>query len=90
MRIGIIGDFNPAFHSHHATDAAIQHAASRLGISVETTWVPTPSLSGNGSNELLAKYDGLMASPGSPYESMAGMLRGIEFARTRNWPFVGT
>jgi len=90
MRIGIIGDFNPAFHSHQATDAAFQHAAARLGISVETTWVPTPCLRPGGSNELLARYDGLMASPGSPYESMDGMLRGIEFARTRNWPFVGT
>jgi CTP synthase (UTP-ammonia lyase) len=33
---------------------------------------------------------GLWASPGSPYLSFAGMLQGIRFARTRNWPFVGT
>lgn len=28
--------------------------------------------------------------PGSPYQSFDGMLRGIQFARERNWPFVGT
>ena len=39
---------------------------------------------------MLERFDGLFASPGSPYRSFAGMLRGIEFARSRNWPFVGT
>jgi hypothetical protein len=51
MRVGVIGDFEPAYHSHFATNAA---------------------------------------SPGSPYANFSGMLRGIEFARTRDWPFVGT
>jgi CTP synthase (UTP-ammonia lyase) len=42
------------------------------------------------AEDVLAQYDALWASPGSPYKSMAGMLRGIEFARTRGWPFVAT
>ncbi len=90
LRIGIIGDYNPAFHSHLATNAALQHAGARLGIDVETTWVPTESLLESGYENRLAAYDRLFASPGSPYRSFEGMLRGIEFARTRNWPFVGT
>ena len=90
MRIGIIGDYNPEFHSHRATNAAFQHAAKRLGVTVETAWLPTPSLMEDGYHQLLSPYDGLLASPGSPYQSMVGMLRGIEFARTRNWPFAGT
>ena len=90
MRIGIIGDFNPAFESHHATNAAFQHVAARLGLPVETAWIPTPTLTEPSAEDQLSSFDGLLASPGSPYESMAGMLRGIEFARTRNWPFVGT
>ena len=28
--------------------------------------------------------------PGSPYKSFDGMLKGIEFARERDWPFLGT
>jgi CTP synthase (UTP-ammonia lyase) len=90
MRIGIIGDFNPAFPSHHATNAAFQHVAARMQVDVETAWIPTPSLREPTADVRLSSFDGLLASPGSPYESMAGMLRGIEFARTRNWPFVGT
>ena len=29
-------------------------------------------------------------APGSPYKSFDGMLKGIEFARRRDWPFLGT
>jgi len=90
MRVGIIGDYNPNFHSHVATNAALQHAAAHLGINVETQWVPTDSLLESDYGNRLTDYDRLFASPGSPYRSFEGMLRGIEFARTRDWPFVGT
>jgi len=89
IRIGIIGDFEPAYHSHFATNAALYDAATRLKISVELRWLPTPSLEA-GAEKSLRRCDGLVASPGSPYQSFSGMLRGIEFARTRDWPFVGT
>ena len=92
IRIGIIGDFEPAYHSHFATNAALYDAATKLKVPVELRWLPTPSLEGKGADaeKILRRWDGLIASPGSPYQSFAGMLRGIEFARTRDWPFTGT
>lgn len=90
VRIGILGDFNPEFRSHHATNNSLQHAAGKLEIKVESEWLPTPSLLGDGAEQTLAACDGLWASPGSPYKSADGMLRGIEFARRRNWPFLAT
>src|SRR5256884_6393265 len=32
----------------------------------------------------------MWAAPGTPYKSFDGMLKGIEFARRRDWPFLGT
>ena len=90
VRIGIIGDFEPAYHTHFATNAAIYDAAARLNVRGELRWLPTPSLTESGAEETLNSWDGLVASPGSPYKSFDGMLRGIRFARERNWPFVGT
>ena len=90
VRIGIIGDFNPAFPSHHATTASLQHAAHKLELSVESEWLPTPSLTALDAGKILASFDGLWAAPGSPYQSFDGMLKGIEFARCRDWPFLGT
>jgi CTP synthase (UTP-ammonia lyase) len=90
IRIGILGDFNPEFRSHHATNDSLQHAAQRLGIRVESVWVATPSLLETRAATVLESFDGLWASPGSPYRSFDGMLRGIEFARVRDWPFLAT
>ena len=90
VRIGILGDFNKEFRSHNATNDCLQHAASKLGISVHSEWIPTSSLLESQGVKALESFDGLWASPGSPYQSMDGMLRGIQFARERDWPFLGT
>ncbi|MBZ5592678.1 MAG: hypothetical protein LAP39_10615 [Acidobacteriia bacterium] len=90
IRIGILGDFDPDYHSHCATNASLQHAAKALGREVESAWVPTPSLERPQVGEVLSGYDGLWASPGSPYRSMRGMLAGIVFARASGRPFVAT
>ena len=90
VRIGILGDFNPEFRSHHATPDSLQHAARKLDLKVESEWIPTPSLIGSDTEKILESFDGLWAAPGSPYKSFDGMLKGIEFARRRDWPFLGT
>ncbi len=90
LRIGIIGDFNPASRYHLATNSAIQHAADALDIAAEIAWLPTPQLVGATPASGLAACDALWCSPGSPYESMQGALDGIRFAREHAKPFVGT
>jgi CTP synthase (UTP-ammonia lyase) len=90
VRIGILGDFNPEFRSHHATNDALQHAAAKLNCKVESEWIPSASALEPNAEKLLESFDGLWASPGSPYKSFDGMLKGIEFARRRDWPFLGT
>jgi CTP synthase (UTP-ammonia lyase) len=90
LRIGIIGDFNPASRYHLATDDSIRHAAGFLGLTAEITWLPTPQLEGAHTAADLDAFDGLWCSPGSPYESMQGALDGIRWARERGKPFIGT
>jgi CTP synthase (UTP-ammonia lyase) len=90
VRIGILGDFNPEFRSHHATNDALQHAAHKLDIELQSEWIPTSSLTQTASEKRLESFDGLWASPGSPYKSFEGMLKGIQFARVHDWPFLGT
>ena len=90
VRIGILGDFNAEFRSHHATNDALQHAARKLGMKVESQWLSTPSLTKPDAEKVLETFDGIWASPGSPYKSFDGMLKGIQFARVRDWPFLGT
>lgn len=89
IRVGIIGDFDPAFAPHAATAAAIGHAADHLGWSVSTSWVATDELD-RDPEPRLAEYDALWCAPGSPYRSMDGALAGIRVARESDRPFIGT
>ena len=90
MRIGILGDYDPQSPTLPAIEPSIQHAAAKLKTEAEAHWLVTDSLTRPDLETTLEAFDGLWAAPGSPYKSFDGMLRGIEFARRRDWPFVGT
>jgi CTP synthase (UTP-ammonia lyase) len=89
-RIAIVGEFNPEFHSHLATNSALANCAKRIGLDVHSEWIPTPTITELGAERALAGFQAVFASPGSPYRSMEGMLQGIKYARERGIPFVGT
>src|SRR6266550_8465518 len=90
VRIGILRDFQPKAPNLPAIEKSLQHTSTKLQIAVEAKWIPTLSvLEGNGQ-KMLESFDGIWAAPGSPYKSFEGMLKGIEFARRRDWPFLGT
>ncbi len=89
LSIGVIGDFDPAFPPHPATDAALRHSAQRLGAGVDVRWLATDSLAAADLGRALAG-DGLWCAPGSPYRSLEGALRAVRFAREADLPFLGT
>jgi CTP synthase (UTP-ammonia lyase) len=90
IKIGIIGDFNPDYPSHLATNESLVHAAGALGVTVDSSWLPTESLDAEANEKDLKRFDALWCSPGSPYKSMSGALKAITFARKSGWPFIGT
>ena len=90
VNVGIIGDFDPNSPYHTATNDALSHAARALSLSLDCSWLPTPSLDDEGAEMVLKRFDALWCSPGSPYQSMNGALRAIRFARENDWPFLGT
>ncbi|RKD34971.1 CTP synthase C-terminal region-related (seleno)protein [Lacrimispora algidixylanolytica] len=88
IKIGVIGDYDGR-PSHIATNEAIEHCASYLGLQQETQWIPTDSIE-NDCGQSLKSFDGLWCAPGSPYKSAQGAMNGIQFAREHNYPFIGT
>ena len=90
VRIGILGDYDPKSPTLPAVEKSLQHAAAQLNLPVEGKWLPTVSLLDPAAEKKLESLDGIWAAPGSPYKSFDGMLKGIEFARRRDWPFLGT
>lgn len=90
VKIGIVGDFDRNKHSHWATEAALFHAAAQMGAGIEPEWVPTPTLTDASAADQLGRFDALWGAPGSPYDSMPGMLNAIAYARTHDVPYLGT
>lgn len=90
IAIGIIGDFDKTHPSHIATNEAIAHAAKGLAIDVKIEWLPTVSFTKGIVKRAIGKFDGIIASTGSPYKSMDGMIKAIRAAREMNLPFIGT
>jgi CTP synthase (UTP-ammonia lyase) len=89
LSIGVIGEFDPEFPPHPATDAAIEHAAASLGARVKIRWLDTTSLEDCDAAEL-AGFDALWCAPGSPYRSLDGAVRAIRLGREAGLPFLGT
>ena len=90
LRVGIIGDFVPQLRHHLATNEALGHAAHALSLTVDTAWLSTESLDHADCEATLQQFDALWCAPASPYKSMHGALKAIQWAREKNWPFIGT
>lgn len=89
VRIGLIGDYDPAVTAHGAIPRALELAGSALGTEVAASWFGTETLDGNAGSRL-AGCDGLWCVPASPYRSEAGALSAIRYAREARRPFLGT
>jgi CTP synthase (UTP-ammonia lyase) len=81
--VAVVGDWNPANHTHAATNAALDHAGAVF------EWVPTEACEADAPARL-ERYAGIFVAPASPYRSMEGALGAIRHARERGVPLVGT
>jgi CTP synthase (UTP-ammonia lyase) len=89
MKLAIIGDFRKENATHVATNRAIQDSLNHFGFGMEVDWVKTATIPGH-LDDITGYYDGFLISPGSPYESMEGVLDVIRFARENGIPTLGT
>jgi CTP synthase (UTP-ammonia lyase) len=87
VRLGLIGDYNPAVLAHQAIPLALNLAGKVEAVAVRHEWIPTQEIR---DESRVSGFDALWCMPGSPYRSMEGALRAIRFAREQGRPFLGT
>jgi CTP synthase (UTP-ammonia lyase) len=90
VRIGVVGDYNPANPTHVSTTTGVAEAAAAIGAEAEVTWIPTEEIGASDDLPTLLDFDALFISPGSPYRSLDGAVAAIEHARRRSVPLLGT
>jgi CTP synthase (UTP-ammonia lyase) len=89
-RIAVIGDFDPTHETHTAIAVAVGHSDHLRGREPsKLQWVATPECETMRDADF-AEYDGLWIAPGSPYQSLDGALKAIQFARTHGVALLGT
>lgn len=89
IRLGIMGDYNALNNTHTATSEALDHAAKYLKLPFSYEWVGTERIEPE-FDAITKAYHGFLIAPASPYKSMSGVLKIIEYARTHNKPTLGT
>jgi CTP synthase (UTP-ammonia lyase) len=87
--VALIGDCDPDVTAHRAIPLAIGLASRKMIKPVLVNWLPTESLV-SAPNGALSQYAGFWCVPASPYRSMEGALRAIQFALEQGRPFLGT
>jgi CTP synthase (UTP-ammonia lyase) len=74
LKIGIIGDFNFTFNTHHATNLALDHAGRFLELELSYYWIKVNEMLSMKPNQL-GNYDGFWLAPG-PYLNLF-YLKGV-------------
>lgn len=87
IRIAIVGDFNPAKHTHLALNEAVEHVQKKLKqYEIETIWIASEAI----TPLVLSSFNGIWIAPGSPYKNDDAVYDIIQWARENDFPILGT
>jgi len=90
VTIGIVGKYVGFQDSYKSLNESLAHGGVAHQLKVHLVWVEAEGLeSGENWEEQLRDLDGILVPGGFGKRGIAGMLRGIEYARTRKVPYFG-
>lgn len=88
--IALVGERDLSKRAHVGIETSIALFQRSADPALTFRWIPTTQLTDGACEQLLATATGIWCTPGSPYESTAGALRGIRYAREHQRAFLGT
>ncbi len=89
VSIGIVGKYVGYQDSYKSLTEALAHGGIANRARVNLIWVESEGLEGEGWESQLQELDGILVPGGFGQRGIPGMLRGIEYARTRKVPYFG-
>ena len=89
VSIGIVGKYVDYEDSYKSLKEALVHGGLANDLKVELQWVEAEGVDGEGWEKQLEGYDGILVPGGFGKRGIAGMIRAIEYARTRKVPYFG-
>jgi CTP synthase len=89
VNIGIVGKYVGYQDSYKSLTEALFHGGIARRVKVNVSWVEAEGLEGDACEEQLRGLDGILVPGGFGRRGILGMLKGIEYARTRKVPYFG-
>ncbi len=83
-----IGDYNLA-DSYLSVNQALIHAGAALNVFVDIHWLDSKKFENKKETNVLNEYDGIIIPGGFGDTGVEGKINAINFARTKNKPFLG-
>ncbi len=87
--IGMAGKYVELRDSYKSLNEALAHGGVAHNLKVNLVWVEAEGLEGEQWDDQLQGLDAILVPGGFGKRAIPGMLRAIEFARTRKVPFLG-
>lgn len=92
VKIGIVGKYFTTgdftlMDSYISVIEAIKHAAYKIGVSPEITWIDAAKLEENP--EQLSKFDGIIVPGGFGSRDVEGKIRAVQYVRENKIPYLG-
>ncbi len=89
VTIGIVGKYVEFQDSYKSLNESLAHGGIANNVKVNVIWVEAEGLEGERWEEQLEGLDAILVPGGFGKRGIPGMLRGIQFARTRKVPYFG-
>jgi CTP synthase len=89
VQIAIVGKYVEFEESYKSLKEALVHAGLVQNLRTVIRWIEAEGVEGEGWQEQLRAYDGILVPGGFGKRGIEGMVRTIYFARTEKVPFFG-
>lgn len=86
-RIGVIGEYSSDKKTHLSLNQSLDWL--RNDYPFEYEWIDTTDVERN-CDVILKDFSGIWSAPGTPFNSLDGAIKAIEYARINNIPHLGT
>ncbi len=89
VTIGVVGKYIEFEESYKSLKEALVHGALAHDLRMDLQWVEAEGVEGPEWPKQLEELDGILVPGGFGKRGVAGMIRAIEYARTRKVPYFG-
>ncbi|HUG40988.1 MAG TPA: CTP synthase [Longimicrobiales bacterium] len=89
VRIAVVGKYTALVDAYKSVQEALIHGGISNDVGVSVDWLSSEDFENGESLDWMSDYHGLLIPGGFGERGIEGMLRVIEWARTRDLPFFG-